>query len=235
MVAEELASWWGAKLSCLCPLSCPHSDSDSDSEHAPSDARLAAAIRDSPACQRSLPDGRHLLVIYDSKLDSELGPFGDACKTTSIRMQNFKRLISVLRCARGGAAAEVLPKGDVLVVSNGFHNPETRNVLNAVSERVGGEAEQDLEADSHGTGNPRKKRAAAPPRTQKLLMVVHDEEVLASRRMRSSRGFMAVKQVETLLCISSSSLADLRARPNLLHPGSTNGQVLNGAVAPNAC
>ena len=174
--------------------------------------------------------------MYDSKLDSELGPYGDACKTTCIRMPNFKRVISALRCARGGSAAEVLPPGDVLVVSNGFHNPETQNILNAITERVGDGSEgEDLESEGAKAKKTKKKRAAAPPKTLKHLMVVHDEEGLASRRMRSSRGFMAVRQVETLLCISSSSLADLRARPNLLHPGSTNGQVLGGAFAPNVC
>jgi hypothetical protein len=195
--------------------------------------RLASAIRDSPAGRDCLPDGRGLLIIYDAKLDSELGPYGDACKTTSIRMQNFRRLIAALRCARGDADAEVLPKGDVLVVSHGFHNPEAHRILKIVSERAEGEAEQGLEADSHVTGNAKKKRAAAPPTTLKNLMVVHHEAVLAARRMRSSRGFMAVKQVETLLCISWSSLADLRARPNILHPGSTNGQVLSGVSASN--
>lgn len=200
--------------------------------------RLVAAIRDSPAGQKGLLAGQRLLVIYDAKLDSELGPYGDACKTTAMRMQNFRRVINVLRHARGVAAAEVLPKGDVLVVSDGFHGLEMHNILNAISERVGSESEgEDLEAPSQapGRGMAKKKRAAAPPKTCKHLMVVHDEESLASRRQRSPRGFMGVRQVETLLCISSTSLADLRARPNLLHPGSTNGQVLGGASAPNVC
>jgi len=195
--------------------------------------RLVAAIRDSPACQRGLLAGQHLLVIYDAKLDSELD--GDASKTAAIRMHNFTRVINVLRHARGGvAAAEVLPKGDVLVVSNGFHGLNTRNILNAISEQMGGRSEEE-EADARGGGKPSKKRAAAPPKTLKHLMVVHAEEDLASRRARSSRGIMAVRQVETLLCICSSSLADLRARPNILHPGSTNGQVLSGASASNVC
>ena len=193
--------------------------------------RLVAAIRDSPACQRGLLAGQHLLVIYDAKLDSELD--GDASKTAGMRMHNFKRVIKVLCRARGGvAAAEVLPKGDVLVVSDGFHGLKTGNILNAISEQMWGQPE-DEEADARGGGEPRKKMATAPPKTLKNLMVVHAEEDLASRCARSSSGIMAVRQVETLLCISWSSLADLRARPNILHPGSTNGQVLSGVSASN--
>ena len=199
--------------------------------------RLAAAIRDSPAGHKNLPDGQNALIIYDAKLDSEMGPYGDACKTTAIRMPNFKRLMTVVRCARGAPAAEILPQRDVLVVSDGFHPIDTKHILDAISERVGGgESEEDDPEDrskSRGGGRTKKKRVAAPPRTLKHLMLVHDEASLASRRMRSSRGFMAVKQVETLLCISSSQLANLRARVNLLHSGSTNGQVLGGAFAPN--
>jgi hypothetical protein len=50
--------------------------------------------------------------------------------------------------------------------------------------------------------------------------------------MRSARGFMGLKQVERLLCISASSLAPMRARPNLLHTGSTSGQALGHELAP---
>ena len=154
-------------------------------------------------------------------------------------MQNFKRVMTALRCARAAPAAEILPKSDVLVVLDGFHSIETNIILDAISERVGGgESEEDDIDDqsaSRGGRRTKKKRVAAHPQTLKHLMLVHDEDSLSSRRMRTSRGFMAVKQVETLLCISSSSLADLRARPNLLHPGSTNGQVLGGAVVPSAC
>ena len=204
--------------------------------------RLAAALRDSPAGSKTLPDGQKTLILYDVKLDGELGPYGDACKTTAIRMQNFKRVMTALRCARAAPAAEILPQSDVLVVSDGFHSIETHNILDAISERVGGGASSeddgidDQSASRGGRGTKkRKNRVTAPPRTLKHLMLVHDEDSLSSRRMRSSRGFMGVRQVETLLCISSSSLADLRARPNILHPGSTNGQVLSGASASNVC
>jgi len=157
-------------------------------------------------------------------------------------MQNFKRVMTALRCARAAPAAEILPQSDVLVVSDGFHSIETHNILDAISERVGGgqSEEDDIDHQSASRGGrggtkKRKNRATVPPRTLKHLMLVHDEDSLSSRRMRSSRGFMGVRQVERLLCISSSSLADLRARPNLLHPGSTNGQVLGGAVVPRVC
>ena len=195
--------------------------------------RLASAIRDSPAGQGRLLQNQLLLIIYDAKLDSELGPYGDACKTTAIRMQNFKRLVTVLRRARlgEGASVEILPKSDVLVVLDGFHNLNIATIIGQISasEQVGDE-EEDPGAPSRGAA--KRKRAAAPPKTLKLLKLVHSEDVLAARRKREARGFMGLKQVERMLCISSSSLAGLRARPNRLHPGSTNGQALGCELAP---
>lgn len=196
--------------------------------------RLASAIRDSPAGRGCLPDGRLLLIIYDAKLDSELGPYGDACKTTAMRMDNFKRVVTALRLARlgGEASAQILPEGDVLVVLEGFHDLQTSHIIGLLSERCGGNVSEGEDPGAPSRGAAKRKMAAVPPKTVKHLKLVHSEDVLAARRMRSARGFMGLKQVERLLCISTSSLAAMRARPNLLHPGSTNGQALGHKLAP---
>ena len=198
--------------------------------------RLASAIQDSPAGRDCLPDGRLLLIIYDAKLDSELGPYGDACKTTAMRMDNFKRVVAALRLARlgGGASSQILPEGDVLVVLDGFHDLHTSHIIGllSASERCGGNVSEGEDPGAPSRGAAKRKMAAAPPKTVKHLKLVHSEDVLAARRMRSARGFMGLKQVERLLCISASSLAAMRARPNILHPGSTSGQALGHELAP---
>ena len=198
--------------------------------------RLATAIRDSPAGRGCLPGGRLLLIIYDAKLDSELGPYGDACKTTAMRMENFKRVVSVLRLARlgGVASTQILPEGDVLVVLEGFHNLQTSRIIGLISasDGRGGNVSEGRDPGAPSRGAAKRKMAAAPPRTLKHLKLVHSEDVLAARRMRSARGFMGLKQVERLLCVSTSSLAAMRARPNLLHPGSADGQALGHELAP---
>jgi hypothetical protein len=166
------------------------------------------------------------LIIYDGKLDSELGPYGDVCKTTALRQASLKRLVTCVRLARPSQQiGKVLQQGDVLAVMDSFAlGSSIGQILEAVSAEV-------VPADDHEPEESARKKRKANRRKvfdfQRMLKIVYSEENLLARRTRTSRAFMGVRQVEGMLCFSSTSkMSDLRARENLHHPGCTDGKML---------
>lgn len=166
------------------------------------------------------------LIIYDGKLDSELGPYGDVCKTTALRQASLKRLVSCVRLARpSGQIGKVLQKGDVLAVMDSFsQGGSISQILEAVSEEII-PADDDHEPEE-SVAKKRKPSRRKIFEFQRTLKIVYSEATLLARRARTSRAFMGVRQVEGMLCVSSTKITDLGARDNLHHSGCTDGKML---------